>query len=105
MAPAGPQVIGHVGHTCLAEARALATHAQATGADSIAALAPPTFSNPTGVSGLVEWCAQMAAAAPLLPFYYYPNPAEPEPRARGIDVAVIGRRKACLRRLGKRQAC
>ncbi len=34
-----------------------------------------------------------------------PNPAEPEPRARGIDVAVIGRRKACLRRLGKRQAC
>ena len=68
------RVIVHVGHTCLDDARELAAHAQAIGADSIAALAPYFF-KPDGVAGLVEWCAQVAAAAPQLPFYYYHMPS------------------------------
>jgi N-acetylneuraminate lyase len=73
-APAGLRVIVHVGHTCLADARELAAHAQAIGADSIACLAP-FFFKPEGVAGLVDWCAQVAAAAPKLPFYYYHMPS------------------------------
>jgi N-acetylneuraminate lyase len=73
-APPGLRVIVHVGHTCLADARELAAHAQAIGADSIACLAPYFF-KPDGVAGLVEWCAQIAAAAPQLPFYYYHMPS------------------------------
>jgi N-acetylneuraminate lyase len=73
-APPGLRVIVHVGHTCLDDARELAAHAQAIGADSIAALAPYFF-KPDGVAGLVEWCARIAAAAPQLPFYYYHMPS------------------------------
>ncbi len=80
--PAGLRVIVHVGHTCLDDARELAAHAQAIGADSIAALAPYFF-KPDGVAGLVEWCAQVAAAAPKLPFYYYHMPS-----MTGCHVAV-----------------
>lgn len=82
-APAGLRVIVHVGHTCLADSRALAAHAQAIGADSIAALAP-FFFKPAGVDGLVEWCAQVASAAPRLPFYYYHMPS-----MTGFTVAVV----------------
>jgi N-acetylneuraminate lyase len=81
-APPGLRVIVHVGHTCLDDARELAAHAQAIGADSIAALAPYFF-KPDGVAGLVEWCAQVAAAAPKLPFYYYHMPS-----MTGCHVAV-----------------
>lgn len=73
-APPDLRVIVHVGHTCLEDARALAAHAQAIGVDSIACLAP-FFFKPDGVAGLVEWCAQVAAAAPQLPFYYYHMPS------------------------------
>jgi N-acetylneuraminate lyase len=73
-APPGLRVIVHVGHTCLDDARELAAHAQAIGADSLAALAPYFF-KPDSVAGLVEWCAQVAAAAPQLPFYYYHMPS------------------------------
>ena len=82
VAPAGLRVIVHVGHTCLADARALATHAQAIGADSIACLAPFFFKT-VGVAGLVEWCAQVAAAAPKLPFYFYHMPS-----MTGVSLAV-----------------
>lgn len=82
VAPAGLRVIVHVGHTSLEEARALAAHAQAIGADSIAALAPYFF-RPDGVAGLVDWCAAIAAAAPALPFYYYHMPS-----MTGFHVAV-----------------
>lgn len=81
-APTGLRVIVHVGHTCLDDARELAAHAQAIGADSIAALSPYFF-KPDGVSGLVEWCAQVASAAPKLPFYYYHMPS-----MTGCHVAV-----------------
>jgi N-acetylneuraminate lyase len=72
--PPSLALIVHVGHLSLGEARAFARHAQDSGADAIAAVAP-SFFKPTGVGELVAWCAQVAAAAPNLPFYYYHMPA------------------------------
>ena len=66
-------VIVHVGHTSLADARDLASHAQQIGAAAIAAL-PPFYVKPASVDVLVQCMAQIAAAAPDLPFYYYHIP-------------------------------
>jgi len=74
VAPAGLRVIVHVGGNCLVDSRALAAHAQSIGADSIACLSP-FFFRPAGAEGLVDWCEQVAAAAPRLPFYYYHMPS------------------------------
>ena len=71
--PAALALIVHVGHLSLGEASAFAKHAEERGADAIAAIAP-SFFKPTGVAELVAWCAQIAAAAPRLPFYYYHMP-------------------------------
>lgn len=70
----GLAVIVHVGHLSLGEARALAAHAQEIGADAIATVAP-SFFKPGAQAELVAWCAQLAAAAPKLPFYYYTIPS------------------------------
>ncbi len=72
--PSDLRVIVHVGHTVLADCRELAAHAQTIGADGIACMAP-FFFKPAGVSGLVDWCQQVAAAAQELPFYYYHIPS------------------------------
>ena len=72
--PPGLSVIVHVGHLCLADARALAAHAQEIGADATATVAP-SFFKPAAQPELVSWCAQLAAAAPKLPFYYYTIPS------------------------------
>lgn len=66
-------VIAHVGHTSLADAAALAAHAQQAGAAAIAAL-PPFYFKPASVTTLVACMAEIAAAAPDLPFYYYHIP-------------------------------
>lgn len=71
--PAGLALIVHVGHLSLAEACASARHAQETGADAIAAIAP-SFFKPASTADLVTWCAKVAGAAPNLPFYYYHMP-------------------------------
>jgi len=71
--PAGLSVIVHVGHLSLKEACALASHAEAAGADAIATIAPSFFKPPTAIE-LVAWCAEVARAAPTLPFYYYYMP-------------------------------
>jgi N-acetylneuraminate lyase len=67
------QVVVHVGGNCLIEAKALAAHAQEKGALAIAALAPSYF-KPRTLELLVDCCAEVAAAAPALPFYYYDIP-------------------------------
>lgn len=72
--PAALKLIVHVGHLSAAESAAFARHAQEHGADAIATIAP-SFFKPTGLGELVAWCAQVAAAAPKLPFYYYHMPA------------------------------
>ncbi len=80
--PAGLKLIVHVGHLCLADSCALARHAQEAGADAIATVAP-SFFKPASATDLVEWCRQVAAAAPGLPFYYYHMPA-----MTGVTIAV-----------------
>ncbi len=72
--PDGLKLIVHVGHLSLEESCELARHAQDTGADAIAAIAP-SFFKPPGVDELVLWTERVAAAAPRLPFYYYHMPS------------------------------
>jgi N-acetylneuraminate lyase len=67
-------VIVHVGANCLADARALAAQAQRFGTAAVSAIAPSYF-KPASVGVLVASMAEIAAAAPDLPFYYYEIPA------------------------------
>jgi N-acetylneuraminate lyase len=66
-------VVVQVGHNSLAEARDLAAHAQAAGADATSAM-PPSYFKPGSIPMLVECCSEIAAAAPSVPFYYYHIP-------------------------------
>ena len=68
------RLVVHVAHNCLADAQQLASHAQAIGADAIAA-APPSIFKPKTVEEILTWSAEIAAAAPGLPFYYYHIPS------------------------------
>ena len=67
------RVVVHVGSNCLADARTLASQAQQLGASAIAALAPSYF-KPHTLDTLIACCAEIAAAAPETPFYYYDIP-------------------------------
>ncbi len=67
------KVIVHVGSNCLADSRTLAAQAQRLGALAISAVAPSYFKPPTA-SVLIDCMADIAAAAPDLPFYYYEIP-------------------------------
>lgn len=69
------KTIVHVGHTCVADAAALAAHAEKSGAFACAALAP-TFFKPPAQDELVETMRAIASGAPRLPFYYYEFPAQ-----------------------------
>lgn len=66
-------VLVHVGHTSIAESRKLAAHAAEIGADAVSSVAAFYF-KPTSVQNLVESIAEIASAAPALPFYYYHIP-------------------------------
>jgi N-acetylneuraminate lyase len=68
------KLIVHAGHNCIEDARALAAHAQETGADAVAIMAP-CYYKPGTVEDLLDFCAPVAAAAPNLPFYFYDIPA------------------------------
>ena len=61
------------GANCLSDARSLAAQAQQLGALAVSALAPSYF-KPGSVAALVDCMADIAAAAPELPFYYYEIP-------------------------------
>lgn len=65
-------LINHVGHTSLEVAMDLTRHS-ADKVDAIATLAPYYFKLPT-IEHLVSFCAQIAACAPNVPFYYYHIP-------------------------------
>lgn len=67
------RIVVHAGSNSVAEARALAAHAQQHRAFAVAALAPSYF-KPRTVSALVDCCAQIAGGAPELPFFYYDIP-------------------------------
>ncbi|QEG42878.1 dihydrodipicolinate synthase family protein [Roseimaritima ulvae] len=67
-------VIVQVGHNSIDEARDLAAHAAAAGADIVSATCPSYFKGTAAVT-LAESMAHIAAAASELPFYYYHIPA------------------------------
>lgn len=67
------RLVIHVGSNCLADARTLASQAQSLGAAAIAALAPSYF-KPRSLDVLIACCAEIAGAAPGLPFYFYDIP-------------------------------
>ncbi|MEI6236733.1 MAG: dihydrodipicolinate synthase family protein [Planctomycetota bacterium] len=66
-------VIVHVGSNCIADAVTLARQAQRLDASAISAIAPSYF-KPRSLDLLIDCCAEVAAAAPGLPFYYYDIP-------------------------------
>ena len=67
-------VVIHVGSNCLADARVLAAQAQQLGAQAIAMLSPSYF-KPRELTALIACCADVAAAAPATPFYFYDIPS------------------------------
>src|SRR5262249_26108109 len=67
------RLVVHVGSNCLADGLTLAAQAQSLGAAAIAALAPSYF-KPRSLDALVTCCAEIAGAAPALPFYFYDIP-------------------------------
>jgi N-acetylneuraminate lyase len=71
--PSPMRLFVHVGHNSLPEAKRLAEHSAAIGADAIAAIGP-VFYKPGTCGQLVDWCAEISASAPGLPFYYYHIP-------------------------------
>jgi N-acetylneuraminate lyase len=83
------EVVVHVGHQSLPEARALARHAAESGAGAIGA-APPSWFPIRSAEALAEACATIASGAPDLPFLYYHIPALSGvhvPMARLLDLA------------------
>jgi N-acetylneuraminate lyase len=66
-------VLVHVGHTSIEESKKLAAHAAKIGADAFSSVAAFYF-KPTSVQNLVDCMAEIASAAPQLPFYYYHMP-------------------------------
>ncbi len=87
------KVIVHVGHNSAEESRALAIHASRIGAHACAAIGP-SFFRPDKAEQLVEFCAQIAAAAPDLPFYYYHIPI-----FTGLKVPMIEFLRRAARRI------
>lgn len=84
------RVVVHVGANCLADARLLAAEAEKWGAAAIAALSPSYF-KPPGAEVLVECCADIARAAPGVPFYYYDIPALTGLKVSAPDFLAVGR--------------
>jgi N-acetylneuraminate lyase len=80
--PTGLKLAVHVGHLSLGDSKALARHAAEIGADAIATIAPGFF-RPEDAATLIRWCAEVAAAAPNLPFYYYHMPS-----MTGVNIPV-----------------
>ena len=76
-------VIVQVGHTSIAEAQLLAAHAQQHGAAAISAT-PPNYFKPASLDILIDCLAEIAAAAPGLPFYYYHIP-----RMTAVEIDVV----------------
>lgn len=87
------RIIVHVGHTGLEDCKVLAKHAQKIGADAFACLAP-FFFKPAAVEDLVQFCAEVASAAPDLPFYYYHIPS-----MTGVNFAVADFLTAASKRI------
>ena len=66
-------IIVQVGHNSLMEARELAAHAADIGADAVSAV-PPSYFKVASLDSLLDCLAEIASAAPGLPFFYYHIP-------------------------------
>jgi N-acetylneuraminate lyase len=66
-------IVVHVGHSCIADAKKLASHAAENGADAVSAVAAFYF-KPVSVKNLADCMAEIASGAPEIPFYYYHIP-------------------------------
>lgn len=86
-------VIVHVGHTSIGDCRALAAHAQKIRVSGIGCVAPFYF-KPSKVEDVVDFCAEVAAAAPDLPFYYYHIPS-----MTGVGIAAADFLRAATTRI------
>ncbi len=82
------KVIVHVAATDNQVACRLATHAQEQGAFAVGAMAPIFFKS-GNIDQLAAYCAEIAASAPKIPFYYYHMPA-----MSGVNLPMIDLIKA-----------
>ena len=83
------KVIVHVGGMSQVQCAELAAHAQAIGADMIAAMAP-CFFKPGSVDELIGFFKPIAASASRLPFYYYNMPVHNRGFLAGTQVPYRG---------------
>jgi N-acetylneuraminate lyase len=67
------RVIVHVGSTSYKMAMDLSSHAASVGASAIGCMGPCCF-QPRDARSLAAFCAEVASAAPSIPFYYYHIP-------------------------------
>lgn len=67
------KVFVHVGHSSIRESQKLAEHAGKIGADALSSVSAFYF-KPSGIKDLMSALADIASAAPDLPFYYYHIP-------------------------------
>jgi len=79
----GFKFIVHVGSTSYRQAQELAAHAMDNGAWAISCMGP-AFLQPKTARELVEFCGQVASAAPNLPFYYYHIPMR-----SGVNISML----------------
>lgn len=73
VAPDGFRVIVNVSHTSIRMSQELACFAAEVGVDGVSSMAP-FFYRPTKLEQLVDYCRELAAAVPEMPFYYYHIP-------------------------------
>lgn len=72
-----------VGGTCVSDCITLAKHASSVGVDAVSFVAPYYF-KPANVDVLAACCAEIAAAVPDLPFYFYHIPT-----LSGVNLPMI----------------
>lgn len=82
------KVMTLIGGTCIADCKELAKHAQTVGLDAVSFTAPFYF-KPSNAEVLAECCAEIAAAVPDFPFYYYHIPV-----LTGVDCSMLQLLKA-----------
>jgi N-acetylneuraminate lyase len=82
-----------VGGTSLEECKFLARQSAEMGFDAMALL-PSYYFKPSNVAAIADWCAEVAAAAPELPLYYYHIPV-----FAGCDFPMLPLLEAVERRI------
>jgi N-acetylneuraminate lyase len=73
VAPPGLKVIAHIGATGIEDSKELARDAMKNGAWGTGVMNPVLF-KPLCVEDLADYCREIAACAPALPFYFYHIP-------------------------------